>query len=295
MNSSLQAAVQTFIEKEKLPEDYAETVELWFMPLALQLLQVISTSHKVPLIGISGCQGSGKSTLASLLVILLRELMGIKCINLSLDDFYLSFAKRQDLSKSVHPLFATRGVPGTHDVDLAISTIQALGKKGEVAIPRFNKALDDRVSKEQWSVIQAPVDAIIFEGWCLNIVEQDESELIEAINSLEKNEDPEGLWRQFANLQIKENYSSLYDLVDYLIMLKAPSFEKVFEWRQKQEDKLAGQQESLSESRVMNQAELQRFIQHYERITRHGMKTLPGHADVVFELSDEQTIQRKVQ
>ncbi|MEX2365946.1 MAG: hypothetical protein WD601_05035 [Pseudohongiellaceae bacterium] len=286
----MKAAIEEFIARENLPENYYETVQLWFIPMLEQLLQKVAVNKGTFVVGISGCQGSGKSTLASLLVILLRETMGLNSINLSLDDFYLTHSERAQLAAKTHPLLATRGVPGTHDVALAIRTIQALKQPGQVPIVRFNKALDDRAPEHAWPVVQAPVDVIILEGWCLNIPEQNELELQDPINELEQQHDRSGIWRQYVNDRIRADYRQLYDLVDYLIMLKAPSFEKVFQWRQTQEDKLAESQQDLSHSKIMSPKELKRFIQHYERITRHGLATLPARADVVFQLTDEQTI-----
>ncbi|MGV3592955.1 MAG: hypothetical protein ACO1PZ_14805 [Gammaproteobacteria bacterium] len=297
ISPSLQAALKEFAQREKLPEAYIDTVERWFLPLARQILQRIERSDTAPLVGVSGCQGSGKTTLAALLVLLLRELGGLTCVNLSIDDFYLTHAERQQLARTVHPLLATRGVPGTHDVQLALDTIAALRKPGEVAVPRFDKAIDDRMPQERWPRIAAPVDVIVLEGWCLSIGPQTHAQLEQAINSLEAQEDTEGAWRRYVNERIAGEYAQLYDMVDFLVMLKAPDFAKVFEWRQNQEDKLAARsaaQDAGQPMRIMNREQLQRFIQHYERITRHGLDTLPLKADVVFQLTGEQTIAGKL-
>lgn len=290
INSSLHAALELFIAKEKLPSTYLETVEQWFLPLAEQILHKVSRSNQALLVGVSGCQGSGKSTLAALLVMLLKELMGLNCINLSIDDFYLTYAERQILARTVHPLLATRGVPGTHDIELAISTINKLRASGHVNIPRFNKAIDDRLPAADWQRKQAPVDVIVLEGWCLAVPAQSEQELLPALNVLEQQEDPTGIWRNHVNEQIRTVYTPFYNMIDYLIMLKAPDFAKVFEWRQNQENKLAALQTAGQKNRVMNKEQLIRFIHHYERVTRHGLKILPQRADVVFELTDAQTI-----
>ncbi len=293
LNSQLHAALEKFAEQERLPESYLQTVEQWFLPLAEDILRRVAHSRQALLVGVSGCQGSGKTTLASLLVLLLRELLGLKGINLSIDDFYLTHAERQNLSRTVHPLLATRGVPGTHDVQLALDTIGALRKPGSVAIPRFNKAIDDRAPQNEWPKVQAPVDVIVLEGWCLAVGPQTHAQLDQAINSLEEQEDSEGAWRRYVNDRIGVEYAQLYDMIDYLVMLKAPDFAKVFEWRQNQEDKLAAKSAGQG-TRLMNREQLRRFIQHYERITRHGLETLPLKADVVFQLTGEQTIAGKL-
>lgn len=299
ISPSLQAALQQFAQREKLPASYIDTVEQWFLPLAHEILQRAKRSHVAPLVGVSGCQGSGKTTLAALLVLLLRELGSLNCVNLSIDDFYLTHAERQQLARTVHPLLATRGVPGTHDVQLALDTIAALRKPGTVAIPRFDKAADDRRPEARWPRVEAPVDVIVLEGWCLSIGPQTHAQLEEAINGLEAQEDSDGAWRRYVNARIGGEYAQLYDSVDFLVMLKAPDFAKVFEWRQNQEDKLSAKAAKAVQGdgqpmRIMNREQLQRFIQHYERITRHGLDTLPLKADVVFQLTGEQTIAGKL-
>jgi hypothetical protein len=135
-------------------------------------------------------------SLAALLVVLLRELMGLRSINLSLDDFYHTHQHRQQLARTVHPLLATRGVPGTHDVELAVQTLKALGRGGEVAIPRFNKAIDDRAPMADWPRVLAPLDIVFLEGWCLCIPCEDDSALQKAVNPLEAHEDSDARWRR---------------------------------------------------------------------------------------------------
>jgi len=291
-SSSLHGALERFIEQERLPADYRQTVEQWFQPLAEAVLRRVASSRRTFVVGISGCQGSGKSTLANLLVLMLRELMGLRCLNLSLDDFYHTHAHRQQLARTVHPLLATRGVPGTHDVELLQATLTALGGEGRVKVPRFDKGIDDRRPETAWSEVLAPLDVVILEGWCLCIPPESEAALGPPLNTLETQEDCDGRWRRYVNQVLNEQYRTLWQRVDYLVMLKAPRFDKVYEWRQNQEDKLAAAVAAGSGngSRLMDREQLQRFIQHYERLTRHGLQTLPAVADVVFELTEQQTI-----
>ena len=53
------------------------------------------------------------------------------------------------MSKKVHPLFFTRGVPGTHDLSLINKIIKKLKEKKfkTVLIPKFDKSIDDRSKK----------------------------------------------------------------------------------------------------------------------------------------------------
>lgn len=291
---SIRPVLAEFIKSEHLPDSYLQTVEQWYLPLAEEVLRHISTHQGPFMLGINGCQGSGKSTLAALLVILLRELLGIRSINLSLDDFYLSFEERQTLSTAIHPLLATRGVPGTHDIELAMRTLDALKKPGDVAIPRFDKASDDRAPTEQWRVITAPVDVVILEGWCLGIAAQSEAELQQPINDLERQEDKNRTWRSFVNQKLATDYQELFRQLDMLVMLKAPGFDNVLAWRLQQEEKLAAGNAGRKNNKIMNSTELRRFISHYERLTRHAIDSLPATADIVFQLNADQTVQARI-
>jgi len=291
-----QVALSDFIETEKLPLAYLQTVEQWYIPLVQDIQHKISEHQGASntfVVGIHGCQGSGKSTLAALLVLLLQEMLGLRSINLSLDDFYLTHAEREELAASVHPLLITRGVPGTHDVGLALQVLAALKQSGDVAIPRFNKAIDDREVESKWPRVKAPVDVILIEGWCLAVGPQKNSELSQAVNVLEAEED-QGEWRAYINQKLAGEYQDLTDTLDMLIMLKAPDFSNVLDWRLQQENKLKEQKNNSTSSKIMNRDELIRFISHYERLTRHALQSVPVTADVVYQLNDDQSIQSKL-
>lgn len=292
-----QAALRNFIEKEKLPASYMQSIERWYEPLVLDIQQKLSTHQGTFILGIHGCQGSGKSTLASLLVLLFKEILGIRSINLSLDDFYLTLAEREALAGNVHPLLVTRGVPGTHDVGLAMQVLTALKQSGDIAIPRFNKAVDDRLPEIDWPRVEAPVDVIVLEGWCLGIGPQQDRELEQAVNELEVKED-QGEWRAYVNSKLAAEYQELFKMLDMLLMLKAPDFLNIIDWRLQQEEKLKEKlrekNNHFSDAKLMNKEELIRFISHYERLTKHALKTVPAIADVVYQLNSQQGVEAKL-
>lgn len=289
----LQSLVTDFIAQERLPDSFQTLAEQWYLPL-LEELKADIEQQKLAVLGITGTQGSGKSTLASFLHRALSECFGFKVAALSLDDFYLGHAARQALGEHIHPLLQTRGVPGTHEVALAMRTIEhLLNHETEVRIPRFDKASDDRKPEAQWDSLQAPVDLVILEGWCVQAPAQDDAELLEPLNELEQQEDPGGTWRHYVNQQNREVYPALYAYLDKLIMLQAPSFAMVEVWRGRQEDKLRAAQAAgtaAAGSKIMDAAQLRRFIQHYERLTLQSLKYLPEQADIVFSLNEAQQI-----
>lgn len=279
--------LNSFLRSEQLPDTFRVTVDQYFVPLAHWLYgQWARGGARV--IGINGAQGTGKSTLSALLKMLLEEMYGCRVAVLSLDDLYLPRIARQALAQSVHPLLQTRGVPGTHDTRMGIDLINRLrqlesGKT--ISLPRFDKALDERKPCIDWELFAAPADLVIFEGWCVGSTPMPDNELAYPINSLEIEEDQVGVWRNYINLQLKTCYRSLFACLDLLIMLKAPDFDCIRRWRLEQERKLARTSSSKGgASKIMDAKTLVKFIQHYERLTRHNLEKMPERADVLLAL-----------
>lgn len=282
------ASLAMFTDNHRLPESFRVSAQQWFLPLVERLAAKAATSPSPLVVGINGSQGSGKSTLSSLLASLLTE-QGLNSVTLSLDDFYHTRAERHHLGDAVHPLLETRGVPGTHDIHLAEAVINALSQdEGEVKLPRFNKAIDDRRPEEEWPVATLPVKVIIFEGWCLGTPPQLDTELQSPVNSFEEDEDHDHAWRRFVNEQLREFYPALSNRIHYWVLLKAPNFDCVYRWRQEQEDRLAASE--TADAKIMTAPQLHRFIQHYERLTRHTLRTMPDRVDEVFCMDENRQI-----
>jgi len=264
----------------------------YFVPIADWLISEQAKSSEATLvIGIYGAQGSGKSTLADLLARYLRLSKATSVVSISIDDFYLTREERLRLSRAVHPLLATRGPPGTHDVVLAVDTLlrlKTLQKTESLAIPKFDKASDDRAPQQEWPQVSGPVDLVIFEGWCLGCRAESRQALIPPINELERLEDEDGIWRRFVNDSILR-YRELFRIVDRLIVLQTLNFESVVRWRKEQEHKLR-QKSEASDTGVMEDAEIDRFVQLFERVSRSTERDVGYEADVVFVQDDERRI-----
>ena len=262
-----------------------------YVPLAAWLERARERAGRAIVVGLSGAQGSGKSTVCVLLGAVLREGFGARAAVLSVDDLYLTHAERERLGREVHPLFATRGPPGTHDPALGVETIERLLAQGPgqcTALPSFDKAIDDRRPRRAWPVHEGSADYVLFEGWCVGARAQSAAALALPVNALEREEDAKRRWREAVNTALAGPYRALFDRIDVQIMLRIEGMERVHEWRRLQEEKLrervAREGTSDAPSRVMSNAELDRFIAHYERITQHLLEDMPERADIVFDI-----------
>lgn len=282
--STASPALAALIAAEGLPGSYLDTAQQYWRPLAAAI--AARATGQPLIIGVSGSQGSGKSTVCLMLEALLASEHGLKAATLSLDDLYLTRAERADLAATVHPLFATRGVPGTHDVPLGTAVLAAVrARQSGIALPRFDKARDDRAPQDQWPQISDPLDVLLFEGWCIGARPQAEGDLAAPINQLEAEEDPQGIWRTHVNTALTGPYGALFGNLDMLIMLAAPGFEAVLGWRQLQETKLRARTGG-----GMTDSEVARFVMHYERITRHLLAKLPTRADAIASLAADHAV-----
>ncbi|HET7268352.1 MAG TPA: kinase [Oleiagrimonas sp.] len=228
-------------------------------------------------LALSGLPGSGKSTLAQALVTRARH-EGFPALALSLDDFYLPRRTRAQLARHIHPLLATRGVPGTHDLALLRHVLNRLPQADDthpVAVPRFDKGRDTRCPPSRWlRVCEAP-RLLILEGWCLGVRAQSTKQLTRPVNALERDADPDGRWRTYANHRLAD-YLPLWTGADTRALLQVTRWSDVRRHRDRAEQVLRQRRAK----RAMDQAQIKRFLQHYERIGRQALAVPPAHVDL---------------
>lgn len=299
LNSSSQSLqlenlISQLIKQKKLPTRFIDTVEQYYLPLCKAIF-VSRNTAKPTIIGLQGAQGTGKSTCASFLKVLLESQFGLKTLITSLDDFYLTRPERSKLAADIHPLFVTRGVPGTHDIHLletVINNIQQQVEGATYSVPLFDKSVDDRYANEDWLTVAAPIDIMILEGWCVGISPQKIEDLNQNVNTLESEEDDKGIWRRYVNEQLEGCYADIFLQLDFLVTLQAPSFDCVYQWRSLQEKKMIAnlKQQGRSTSLTLNPEQLERFISHYERLTKHALETMPSKADWLVQLREDHSV-----
>ena len=286
MNTKLtHQQIEDFISAHRLPDKFFELINNHYSPLAEWLIKKRQPGRTF-FLGINGAQGTGKTTLAAYLQLPLEQACGWRVAVLSIDDFYLTKSERMQLAENTHPLFATRGVPGTHDIQMladCIECLRTLEPDETMALPRFDKSLDDRAESDAWQTVSGPIDLIILEGWCVGSMPQSKETLREAINNLEERQDTSGDWRLYVNEQLKGPYAELFAGLDALVFLQAPDFDAIYRWRVEQEEKLA-RISGHGAAGIMSGEQISDFVQHCERLTRANIAGLPETADVIFEL-----------
>jgi D-glycerate 3-kinase len=247
-------------------------------------------------VGLAGGQGTGKTTISSLIKIILTKYFKLKVFKISIDDFYKTRKERISLSKQVHPMLLTRGVPGTHDINMMLSFFRKVKNKKfkRLKVPTFNKAIDDRFNKKNWYYLKEKPDVIIFEGWCVGAKSEKLNHLKKTINSMERAKDQKLIWRKFVNQQLKSKYKNLYSQLNCLIYLKAKNFSLLQKWRLKQEHKLWLKSKRNQNLKIMSKRDVIIFMQTYQRITQNMFRNMPKYASITLNLNTNHQIKSAV-
>ncbi len=285
-----------FIKSQETKKDRFKNKEKMIKSFLIPLCFWVSNKvdEKKPyFVGLAGGQGTGKTTISSLIRIILIKYFKLKVFRISIDDFYKTRKERINLSKKIHPMLLTRGVPGTHDVNMMLNFFKKIKRKKfkRFMLPIFNKAIDDRSEKKDWYDLKIKPDVIIFEGWCVGAKSEKPSSLKKTINSMEKLKDNKQIWRKYVNHQLKSKYKNLYSQLNCLIYLKAKNFTLLQKWRLKQERKLWLKNKRNSKLKIMSKDDVIDFMQTYQRITQNMFRYMPKYASIILNLNTNHQIQ----
>jgi D-glycerate 3-kinase len=282
--SSQETKNEKFKNKDRMIRSFLIPVCFWIAK---------KTNKKEPLIiGLAGGQGTGKTTITSIISIILKKYFKLDIFKISIDDFYKTRKQRTLLSKNKHSLLMTRGVPGTHDIDIMLNFFKKIKVKNFkiLKLPKFNKGVDDRCKQSLWYKIQSKPDVVILEGWCVGARSQNSKELKKPVNSLEKIHDQNFKWRQYVNYQLKTKYKKLFNQLDYILFLKVKNFSLLRRWRLKQEKKLWLKSKNKKNLKIMNKSEVKNFMDTYQRITQQMFKDMPKYSSIVMNLNNSHQI-----
>ena len=231
---------------------------------------------------VAGSQGSGKSSLSKLIKLYLEKFYNKSVVIISMDDFYLSKKQRTQLSKNIHPLFLTRGAPGTHDFELLNRKImQIFDKEFPVYLPIFDKVTDTR-KRTYRKVLKG--DVIIFEGWCAGAQPVNQSYLQKNFNNLEKYKDKNFIWRNSYNEYLNE-YQKIFSQFNYFIYFQFNQWSHVLDWKYKQELELRDKKKDLALKKYLKE-----FIQYYEKVSKWMHLKVPKYCNILIKLNAHQKI-----
>ena len=275
---------EKFKNKEKMIKSFLIPISFWIAKKAKK--------NKPCIVGLSGGQGSGKTTISSIISIILRKYFKLNVFIISIDDFYKTRKERFLLSKRIHPSLMTRGVPGTHDINMMLDFFKRVkGKKfRSLKLPKFNKVTDDRYNKKSWYSLKKKPDIIIFEGWCVGAKAEKNNTLKKSVNSMEKLKDTKLTWRSYVNEQLKTKYKQLYDQLNCLLYIKSSNFTLLKKWRIKQEKKLRLKNKRSNKFKIMSDQEVINFMQTYQRVTQSMFKYVPKYASIILNLKSNHQI-----
>ena len=285
-----------FLDKEKILKKSnkvkIENLKRIYIPLSFWIESEYKKKGNTLILGLSGGQGVGKTTITGILKIILKIFFKRKIYVSSLDDFYKTLQIRNKMSQNIHPMLKTRGVPGTHDINLIKKFFMNIKKKKfkKIKLPKFDKALDDRLKSKYWFSVKNKPEIVILEGWCVGAKPQSNFLIKKPINNLEKKEDKNLIWRKYVNRRLKKDYKQIFSMIDHYIFMKIPNFNTVFKWRLLQEEKL--KKKSHLKKKIMSYNEIKRFIMFYQRITLQMIKDLSKSASVVMLLKKNHDIKK---
>ncbi len=270
-------------------------IKSFLIPISFWIANKIQ-KKKPYIVGLAGGQGTGKTTISSIISIILRKYFKLNVFTISIDDFYKTRKERLILSQKVHPSLMTRGVPGTHDTNIMLDFFKKVKRKKfrSLKLPKFNKAIDDRCTRKLWYSIKKRPDVVIFEGWCVGAKAEKNNTLIKPANSLEKINDKKLTWRKFVNKQLQSKYKQLYDQLNCLLYLKSKNLSLLKKWRIKQEKKLWLKNKRSNNHKIMNNKEVIKFMQTYQRVTQNMFKNVPKYASIILYLNSNHQIKSVV-
>lgn len=266
--------------------DVDRAIDAWKGPHALVL-------------GVSGPQGAGKSYLTEHLINYLHQTRPqLKCIGLLLDDFYLTHAEQLAVSenarRSGNALLMGRGLPGTHDVELALRTVlQLRGGSGPVSVPVYDKSAfsgkGDRL--KTWKSVCCPVDVVVFEGWMNGFRPIDETLFPALYFSAGSSIFVHKMHHLLAINTDLAAYEQFWAMFDRFIFLHTDDYRNIYRWRQQQEAALIAQgRAGMTPEQVTCFVDryMVMYALYYERLCRKGVA--PKGCNFCIEIDDERRV-----
>ncbi len=261
-----------------------DTLENLWIPLAISLASQRQQLGRPLIQGILGGQGTGKTTMCAILTVILKQL-GCKSVSLSLDDLYKTHSDRL-LLKQQDPRFIWRGPPGTHDIELGLTTLEAIRSSKVAEIPRFDKSAYLGAGDRTVSERVTNVDILFFEGWFVGAQPIDPQAFATAPPPIITPEEQE--FARDMNTLLHD-YIPLWEYLDSLIVLYPTDYRCSLQWRQQAEQKMIAQGKA-----GMTDAEVAQFVEYFWRSLHPELFIQPlvrsSLVDLVIEIESDRAI-----
>lgn len=244
-----------------LPKKMVSVSELTLEFVEQRLATHKGKKHGPLLCGYSGPQGSGKTYNCTKVCAGLNA-KGIKALQFSMDDFYLTNAEQLALQGKFPNdwMLQGRGPPGTHDVGLLVRVLEGVRNRRVVSIPTYDKSLHNgRGDRSGWVEVDCKdLEVVIFEGWFNGYVYiPSEKMLLDAWSKLAARFPrvrEEDIIRLNGNL---EQYFEVWSRFNCFVAVQTDNIENVYIWREQQEV------ETRKRGGGMTAADVVKFVDRY--------------------------------
>lgn len=228
------------------------------------------------LLGLQGPQGIGKTWLSNQITEELTNAHKIHTIVLSLDDFYWTRQEQQKIEEQdqSNRLIKGRGLPGTHDLNLAENTLNSLLKINQIketTLPHYDKSayngLGDRKGYKKYCVpTDETIQLIIFEGWMVGFLPIDPVSLRNVYDRAKTQKLNASFAIQYSieelmtiNESLKPYVDRIWNKFDCLVNLIPQELNFVWRWRAEQEAEMKSTNGGIG----MSEQEVEKFVSRY--------------------------------
>ena len=200
------------------------------------------------------------------------------------------------LDQTVRPLFATRDVPDTHDLDRLALTIHLLvPASASGALSNFGQAAAGRTEMVHWRQVSAPVKSIWLQNGSCGAPTASENELCAPGTHSETEKARARCWRSEMNRQPNDRSTTRHAALNALLVCAASDFDAGCKWRRQQQEHQVvriGSHCPETTHPTITRNGVANFMLHYQRLTLHARKMPADQANVVCELDRGRSLKR---
>src|SRR5215471_1322880 len=267
-----------YLQVHRIEDIAVDTLWRLYLPLSQWLVEQKRAlrPEDVYVIGIYGSQGRGKTVMAQALVAVLNHLLDPEvdgqAVTCSIDDYYLSQARRETLRPlgyDAGPGVSNRGPAGTHDTQWLLRNLHEFRNStpaSSTAVGNFQKQLDDQPQEPR--IVHGKVGIFILEGW-----------FVGANTDFDIRRIPAGFQRTVAQY-LQGDYKTIFARLDALWAFDTPAVAEILRNREQQERLL----EQSQGKRGMSPEQIHSFVRYfYEQTWTPGVTSpIPQPKDITF-------------